>query len=447
MKKKTVPIRGMHCASCEVLIGEELKKIPHVASASVNHRKGNAEISYSGDVSDAAIARAVHAAGYEVGEEGALPWLSRNPKDYLHLLSAIVIVFVLYILFRATGIGTLDIARDAESSLFVVLLVGLVAGLSTCMALIGGLILGFSARHAELHPEATRMQKFRPHLFFNIGRVGGYALFGGLVGIAGSAFELSPRVLGGLTVVVGAVMIFLGLKLVEIFPVLKNKTIALPSSLARMLGIKKEQKEYSHKAAATAGALTFFLPCGFTQSMQLYAMTTGSFVQGALIMGLFALGTAPGLLGIGGLSSVMKGTKAKVFFAAAGIIVLLLGWYNVQVGRRLWQVQRIDEPAMSISPSSKTSETKIVRAEYSNEYDLQPNEFVVNAGERVQFDVYAKDSGRGCTAYMVLPGLSGRQQQLRAGNTASFTFTPQKKGRYPITCGMGMVTWGYITVQ
>lgn len=446
MKKKTIPIRGMHCASCEVLIGKALEKVPQVTSASVDHRKGRAEISYLNDVSDSAIAEAIEESGYTVGETEATTWFSRNVKEYTNVLAAIVVVYLLYILFRSTDLASLDMAQDAESSLFVVLLVGLVAGLSTCMALIGGLILGLSARHAELHPEATRMQKFRPHLFFNLGRIGGYALFGGFIGLIGNAFELSPILLGTLTVIVGAVMIFLGLKLIDIFPVLKNKTFSLPASIAKKFGIKKEQKEYSHKAAIVAGSLTFFLPCGFTQSMQLYAMTTGSFGKGALIMGLFALGTAPGLLGIGGLSSFLKGAKAKLLFAVAGIIVLLLGWYNIQVGSRLLQIEQVEDAA-SMSNSLNVVEPKIIKAEYSSANDLQPNEFTVTSGKPVQFDIFAKDSGRGCAAYIVIPGLSNKQQLLKGGNTIQFAFTPKKPGRYAITCGMGMITWGYITVQ
>jgi sulfite exporter TauE/SafE len=45
--------------------------------------------------------------------------------------------------------------------------------------------------------------------------------------------------------------------------------------------------------AFISGALTFFVPCGFTFAMQLYAMQTGSFWMGAVVMLLFAGGTLP----------------------------------------------------------------------------------------------------------------------------------------------------------
>ena len=36
------------------------------------------------------------------------------------------------------------------------------------------------------------------------------------------------------------------------------------------------------------GVVTFFLPCGFTQAMQIYAVSTGSFWLGGLSLAIFA---------------------------------------------------------------------------------------------------------------------------------------------------------------
>jgi sulfite exporter TauE/SafE len=63
--------------------------------------------------------------------------------------------------------------------------------------------------------------------------------------------------------------------------------------------------------------------------MQLYAMSTGSFRMGALVMLLFALGTLPGLLGVGSLTSIFKGKVAKIAYQAIGMLVILLGMYNI----------------------------------------------------------------------------------------------------------------------
>ncbi len=78
------------------------------------------------------------------------------------------------------------------------------------------------------------------------------------------------------------------------------------------------------------GVATFFLPCGFTQSMQLYTLSTGSFLNGGLTMLAFALGTLPVLALISFSSfSIQKSSKSGVFFKSAGLIVILFALFNL----------------------------------------------------------------------------------------------------------------------
>ena len=78
------------------------------------------------------------------------------------------------------------------------------------------------------------------------------------------------------------------------------------------------------------GIATFFLPCGFTQSMQLYSLTTGGFIGGGLTMLSFALGTLPVLALISFSSfSVVKSAKKGVFFKTAGLIVIMFAVLNL----------------------------------------------------------------------------------------------------------------------
>jgi sulfite exporter TauE/SafE len=78
------------------------------------------------------------------------------------------------------------------------------------------------------------------------------------------------------------------------------------------------------------GIATFFLPCGFTQSMQLYALSTGSFWVGATTMLAFALGTLP-VLAILSFSSlgIQNKSWSGAFFKSAGLVVIFFGIFNV----------------------------------------------------------------------------------------------------------------------
>jgi len=78
------------------------------------------------------------------------------------------------------------------------------------------------------------------------------------------------------------------------------------------------------------GAATFFLPCGFTQAMQIYTLSTGSFLSGGLTMLAFALGTLPVLALISFSSfSIKQSAKAGIFFKTAGIIVIMFALLNI----------------------------------------------------------------------------------------------------------------------
>ncbi|MBI4090493.1 MAG: sulfite exporter TauE/SafE family protein [Candidatus Komeilibacteria bacterium] len=439
MSNFVVPIRGMHCKSCEILIEKNLKKIQGVTSVKAYQRSGKAEVEAHHQIAPELIADAVQSAGYEVGEKEKLPWFSRDTNDYLELTVIAIVLGVLFLSAKGYGLFSVSFAPSG-TGLAIALLVGLVAGVSTCMALIGGLVLGVAARYAEMHPEATPAQKFRPHLIFNAGRIAGYTLLGGLIGLIGKAFQPSPNVLGILTIAVGAVMIFLGLKLIEIFPALRDKSLALPASISKFLGLHNETDtaEYSHVRAGVTGALTFFLPCGFTQAMQLYAVSTGSFASGAMIMGLFALGTAPGLLSVAGLASVLKGQAARRFFMAAGLLVIFLGSFNLVNASRLISFGSVNQDfaASDLEPQ--------VVAMTQSERGYSPNSFTVEKGRPVKW-VITSTNPYTCASSLVMRKY-GIIKNLQKGQNV-IEFTPTEVGTIPFSCSMGMYRGTFTVVD
>src|SRR3989338_2104442 len=236
MNKKTYNIRGMHCRSCEIVIEDGImSKIKEVKKVYVNYHKGLVQIFYDQQTPpDGQIQKVIKDAGYHMGAGSKGPFMSKDSMVYIELFFAGGVLLLIYFLMKIFGVFNLSYGFGDSPGLVAVVLIGLTAGISTCMALVGGIVLGISARHADLHPEATPTQKFRPHLFFNAGRIVLYILLGGIIGLAGSVFRFSSSVLGTLIVVVGIVMLFLGLKLIEVFPRLDG--LVLPKSISRLFG-------------------------------------------------------------------------------------------------------------------------------------------------------------------------------------------------------------------
>lgn len=454
MRKQEVHIKGMHCKSCEILIEDELLKVQGVKKVSVSHKTGIANIDCDCELDSKEISRAVESAGYGIGQDGKIHFFSRKRRDYIDLGIAFFIAISLFLVAKTLGIFNLSSSISGSySSLPIVFVIGLTAGVSTCMALVGGLVLGASARFSAQNPRASGMQKFTPHLYFNLGRIISFFIFGGIIGFAGSIFQLSTSVLGTLTVIVGLVMLLLGGQLIDVFPILKKISFTLPKSLSRMLGIQeKSSVDYSNKNSAVMGAMTFFLPCGFTQAMQLFAMSTGSPLTGALTMGVFALGTAPGLLGVGGLTSVVKGNAARIFFKTAGVVVILLAFFNVSNGLNLLGVPQV-LGAITTNSSSKNvvqdPNVKLVNGVQEvrmtqGPSGYSPNKFTIKKGVPVKWIVTSKDIYT-CASSIVSQQL-GIRKGLELGENI-FEFTPSQTGTIRFSCSMGMYNGSFNVVD
>jgi sulfite exporter TauE/SafE len=208
----------------------------------------------------------------------------------------------------------------SSPTLGISFLIGLTAGVSSCMALIGGLVLGVSAKWNQEHSDNSTFARFAPHLYFHLGRILGFGLLGGILGLFGSVIHFSNVFLGVMTLIVGVIMVLLGLNLTNLSPRLGSFSFKLP----KFLGKHVNGEGTGEISVFLTGMATFFLPCGFTLAMQAYAVSTGNFMTGAMSMALFALGTVPGLLSIGFVSSVLRGNWLKKFFAFTGVVVLAL---------------------------------------------------------------------------------------------------------------------------
>ena len=111
MSKISVPIRGMHCKSCEILVEENLKEIPGVQSVQVSLKHAMATVVFQGKrPTEDQIVQAVQSAGYDVGEAEKVPWISRDPKDYFRLAFAGVILLVLYFVAKNLGLFSLNVS-------------------------------------------------------------------------------------------------------------------------------------------------------------------------------------------------------------------------------------------------------------------------------------------------------------------------------------------------
>lgn len=442
MPKLILPVSGLHCRACEILSEEKLSKIKNVTKVRVSQRRGEAEIFYNDSIPDQAeIRRELRALGYDLTDDKTGENKKTEVKTDTTWLSALLIIAIVYLLLKNVTLFDFSSYLNQEFSWPLALLVGLAAGVSTCLALVGGLVLGLAANYSKEHPEATKSEKFKPHLLFNLGRVGGFFLLGGILGLIGSELKPSPLFNGLLTITVAFVLLFLGAKLLN-FPGLNKFEVTLPKSLGRKI---KTNNPW------LLGALTFFLPCGFTQAMQIYALNSGNFFSGALTMSMFALGTVPGLLGLGGLSAVLGNKRNKLFFTIAGAIVVLFAILNLNNGWKLIQVStnsgNNNNPTQinlkNTDDGPNNNEVQIVKMTETNR-GYSPNQLTVIKGRPVRWIIDAQ-APYSCASSLIAPSI-GIQRQLKPGENI-IEFTPKVTGEIPFSCSMGMYTGKFIVIE
>jgi sulfite exporter TauE/SafE len=258
------------------------------------------------------------------------PRTVRSAREWLTAVPIVLVLVAALLSIERLGLTALLSGRGA--SVGTAFLVGLVASVSTCLAVVGGLVLSLAATHAKQSATA------RPQVLFHLGRVLGFALLGGLLGVLGTAVRLSIYGSMLVGVVVSTIMLILGVQLLELTP--RVRALTLPRTLFDRLSMYGAGAR--GWAPAMVGAATFFLPCGFTQSMQVVALTSGSFVQGALTMTAFALGTLPvlSLLSFGSLD-VAKTRFRGVFFKVAGLLVILFALFNLYSALRVFGITTV----------------------------------------------------------------------------------------------------------
>jgi len=315
-------VEGMHCAACELLIEKKLAKFKGVKKVNAVLNKNKVFLDMDENINPENIRENL---SYLIEKDGYKLLSKRqnnhkiNWNESAKALAIAGIVIFVFIMLQKLGIA--NVLNSGKIGLPLVLFIGIIASLSTCMAVVGGLVLSLSSSYAKEH-------QAKPMILFHSSRIIGFIILGGIIGQIGKAFTLTPTTSFILNLILFVVMIIMAINLLDIFPWAKKLQLKMPKFIGRK-AMKLEDEAENVFVPILLGAATFFLPCGFTQSMQLYALSTGSFLSGATTMLVFALGTLPMLALISFASTKFsKGLQSGLFFKAAGFIIIFFSIFN-----------------------------------------------------------------------------------------------------------------------
>src|SRR5271166_4062490 len=182
------------------------------------------------------------------------------------------------------------------------LLAGLLLGLSSslhCFGMCAGIAASLHFA-ADLDPSRPARELLSTTLLINTGRIAGYVIAGAIVGGVGSSiFGSFDHTLAHaiLRWAAAAALGWIGLSILGALP-LPAALYQVASRVSRLMdAVARAARLPAAIALFLSGAVWGFLPCAMVYAALFYAMLSGSWLGGALVMSGFGFGTLPILVG------------------------------------------------------------------------------------------------------------------------------------------------------
>ena len=417
MNEITYYVSGMHCASCELVLEKTISDIKGVTFVDASLASKKIKLRYESRAPSLKELNTLFKRKGYIFSEKPDAIVTHAPSSFsimIAVASALLVVIGLRLFGPATGI-------DARGPLAAFFALGVLAGSSSCAALLGGIVISLSQRHRDA---------FMPHISFHAGRVMSLGLAGALLGALGSSIQLSYSFVSIITIVVSIVMVIVALQMLGIESAHRIR-LALPKSFS------KKSTSRTSAGPFALGFATVLLPCGFTLAAEGAAILSGNSLRGALIMIFFTIGVALPLVvvGMGSAKLFAEEKRSESLQKIAGVIILALVIYNLSLS---FLPLRAPTPLLPPNETSTASTTQKLTTTFTLQNDIQPHIFSARVGEPVEFSVDVRDNGVGCMSTIMIPGLFDSPIYLKKNVPLVMRFTPEKPGTYQITCAMGV---------
>ena len=436
LMKKTLRIGGMTCVSCQNKIEKKLRNTAGIESAVVSYNQGTAVVAFDTDfVTLKDIETIIGALDYEVLAD------VKPETNWKRPAAILIIVLAVYMLLRQFGlmdIFNLFPTAEAGMGYGMLFVIGLLTSVH-CVGMCGGINLSQCIPQTAMDGSARKSAALRPSFLYNLGRVISYTVIGGVVGALGSVISFTGAMRGIVQLLAGVFMVIMGINMLGVFPILRKFAPRIPRVFSSRVNAGKGKSN----SPFYVGLLNGLMPCGPLQAMQIYALSTGSPLKGALSMLLFSLGTVPLMFTLGALSSVLtKRFTHRVMTVGAALVVIL----GITMFSQGWVLSGLSVLSLNFNTSTQavasTDPDMVIDDGYqivnstlaSNRYPA----ITVAAGTPVRWIIDApKGSINGCNDTMIIPEYD-LEYAFHTGENV-IEFTPEKTGVFQYSCWMGMI--------
>ena len=300
---KFFDVYGMKCNSCELSVEHEINKLKGITNVSADHENSMVIVTYDDELcDDNKIKNAIKNSGF-----------SSSNNLLIKVLCLSIIVISMFFLGNNPLTGNQTSFSNIETSFIMLFVLGFFTSFH-CIGMCGGILLTQTINKNENN--LCKKSSFLTAIRYNIGRIISYTIIGGIVGALGSIFSATAQIQNLIKIVAGVFMIISGLHMIG---------IKIFNNIRSPIYFKKSTCVNNHKNPFIVGYLSGFLPCGPLQTIQLYALSSGSFIMGASSMFVFSLGTLPIMLTFAYFSSRINRLFNESIYKYVGVLIVILG--------------------------------------------------------------------------------------------------------------------------
>jgi sulfite exporter TauE/SafE/copper chaperone CopZ len=320
ISKKQLKIIGMQCTGCEDVICEAIKALPGVQAVSASYTQATMQIQFDDkQLDDDGIQQCLEAKGYSI-EKDKSPTLSWLKHGLIFLLLLLVVGGVAF--WGKSLMPNVMQQIGPHMDHLMLLGIGFLTGFH-CIGMCGAFVVGYT------NPQQSKARQLLGHLIYGFGKTFSYSALGAGFGLLGAAIAITPQIRGVVALASSVFLLLYGLKMLNVFSVLRRFTLRLPSSANREIASQLRK----HRSPLMTGLLTgLLLGCGPLQAMYVMAAGSGDPVQGATILMLFSLGTLGPLLTFGLFASLLPQGVMRYLLKVSGILVFAMGLMMAQRG-------------------------------------------------------------------------------------------------------------------
>ncbi|MGN1203014.1 MAG: copper ion binding protein, partial [Eubacterium sp.] len=204
MNKETLNIGGMSCNACELRLENAVGEIDGVKTVKADCEQNILTVEFDSPATVDEIKNTIQNTGYEVVE---------NKKSNRNAIYILVILLGLYVIARQFGLTEVfqkfPTVSEEKVSYAVLFVIGLLTSVH-CIAMCGGINLTQSVAGKEEKP-------IKKSILYNLGRLTGYTVVGGVLGLIGEAASITLNVRGAIGIIAGMFMVLTGINMLGNF--------------------------------------------------------------------------------------------------------------------------------------------------------------------------------------------------------------------------------------